>query len=66
MTDDKRTLHPVTAAEIEETLSFALRYAARSGCTPHASPHFALMMETVRGPATVRVGLPAGRVVTSG
>jgi len=30
MTDaDKRTLHPATAAEIEETLSYALRYAGR-------------------------------------
>ena len=27
--DDKRTLHPATAAELEETLSFALRYAGR-------------------------------------
>ena len=27
--DDKRTLHPTTAAELEETLSFALRYAGR-------------------------------------
>jgi len=46
----------------------ALGIAALFGMavSPHASPHFALMMETVRGPATVRVGLPAGRVVTSG
>jgi len=30
MTDeDKRTLHPATTAEIEETLSYALRYAGR-------------------------------------
>ncbi len=29
MTDDKRTLHPATAAELEETLSFALRYAGK-------------------------------------
>jgi len=30
MTDeDKRTLHPATAVEIEETLSYALRYAGR-------------------------------------
>lgn len=27
--DDKRTLHPATAAELEETLSFALRYAGK-------------------------------------
>ena len=27
--DDKRALHPATAAELEETLSFALRYAGR-------------------------------------
>lgn len=27
--DDKRILHPATAAELEETLSFALRYAGR-------------------------------------
>ena len=27
--DDKRTLHPATAAELEETLSFALLYAGR-------------------------------------
>jgi len=27
--DDKRTLHPATAAELEDTLSFALRYAGR-------------------------------------
>ncbi len=38
------------------------------GCSanPHASPHFASMMEMVGGLATVRAGLPAGRVVTSG
>jgi len=30
MTDDtQRTLHPVSAAEVEESLSFALRYAGR-------------------------------------
>ncbi len=30
MTDeDKRTLHPATAAELEESLSFALRYAGK-------------------------------------
>ena len=29
MADDKRTLHPATAAELEETLSFALRYAGK-------------------------------------
>jgi len=29
MTDDKCTLHPATAAELEETLSFALRYASK-------------------------------------
>lgn len=27
--DDKRALHPATAAELEETLSFALRYAGK-------------------------------------
>ena len=27
--DDKRILHPATAAELEEILSFALRYAGR-------------------------------------
>jgi len=27
--EDKRTLHPATAAELEESLSFALRYAGR-------------------------------------
>ena len=27
--DDKHALHPATAAELEETLSFALRYAGR-------------------------------------
>ncbi len=27
--DDKRTLHPATVAELEESLSFALRYAGR-------------------------------------
>jgi len=27
--DDKRTLHPATATELEETLSFALRYAGK-------------------------------------
>ena len=27
--DDKRTLRPATAAELEEILSFALRYAGR-------------------------------------
>ncbi len=27
--DDKRTLHPATAADLEETLSFALRYAGK-------------------------------------
>ena len=27
--DDKRTLHPATAAELEESLSFALRYAGK-------------------------------------
>ncbi len=27
--DDKRTLHLATAAELEETLSFALRYAGK-------------------------------------
>jgi len=27
--DDKRILRPATAAEIEETLSYALRYAGR-------------------------------------
>ncbi len=34
--------------------------------TPHASPHFASMTEMVRASATVRAGLPDGRVVTSG
>jgi hypothetical protein len=30
MTDeDKRTLHPATPAELEETLSFALRFAGK-------------------------------------
>jgi len=29
VTDDKRILHPATAAELEESLSFALRYAGR-------------------------------------
>ena len=27
--DDKRTLHPATVAEVEDSLSFALRYAGR-------------------------------------
>ena len=27
--DDKRTLHPATVAELEDSLSFALRYAGR-------------------------------------
>ena len=27
--DDKRTLHPATPAEVEDSLSFALRYAGR-------------------------------------
>ena len=27
--DDKRNLHPATAAELEESLSFALRYAGK-------------------------------------
>ena len=27
--DDKRTLHPATIAELEDSLSFALRYAGR-------------------------------------
>ena len=27
--DDKRNLHPATSAEIEESLSFALRYAGK-------------------------------------
>jgi hypothetical protein len=27
--EDKRNLHPATAAELEETLSYALRYAGK-------------------------------------
>ncbi len=33
--DDKRSLRPATSAEIEETLSYALRYAGR--CRAHTA-----------------------------
>ncbi len=53
-------------APIAEICDVAEKHNAITYLDAHASPHFASMTERVGGPATVRAGLPDGRVVTSG
>lgn len=44
--DDKRTLHPATTAELEESLAFALRYAGKKRI--HTADEFMARMTAER------------------